>query len=157
MIIDKLLANGIEPVVTMFHYDLPETLNLYGGFTNILLVKYFTNYAKLLFETYGDRVKIWMTFNEPYDYCIPGYGDGNYPPMGHEHGVADYLCMDTTLKAHAAVYRLYREKFFEKQKGKIGITLSSRFYFNKKNNATLVDRGMQYAVSIEIKHNRFTE
>ena len=109
-----------------------------------------TNYAKLLFETYGDRVKIWMTFNEPYDYCIPGYGDGNYPPMGHEHGVADYLCMDTTLKAHAAVYRLYKEKFFENQKGKIGITLSSRFYFNKKNNATLVDRGMQYAVSIEI-------
>ncbi|XP_065364707.1 myrosinase 1-like [Calliphora vicina] len=146
MIINKLLENGIEPVVTMFHYDLPESLNLYGGFTNLELIKYFTNYAKLLFETYGDRVKVWITFNEPYDYCIPGYGDGNYPPMGHDHGVADYLCMDTTLKAHAEVYRLYRQNFFEKQKGKIGMTLSTRFYFSKTNNSSIIDRAMQYSL-----------
>uniref|UniRef100_A0A1I8Q5D8 Myrosinase 1 n=1 Tax=Stomoxys calcitrans TaxID=35570 RepID=A0A1I8Q5D8_STOCA len=146
MIIDKLLENGIEPMVTMVHYDLPEALNLYGGFTNILLVKYFRDYANLLFESFGDRVKVWITFNEPYDYCIPGYGAGNYPPMGEDSGVADYLCMDTTLKAHAATYRLYREKYFEKQKGKIGITISSRFYFSKSNNTALVDRAMQYSL-----------
>lgn len=147
MVIDKLLANGIEPMVTMFHYDLPETLNLYGGFTNQILSKYFANYAKLLFELYGDRVKLWITFNEPYDYCIPGYGDGNYPPMGQDHGVADYMCMDTTLKAHAKVYRLYKKEFYEKQKGKVGITLSTRFYFSKNKDSAIIDRAMQYSVS----------
>lgn len=147
MVIDKLLANGIEPMVTMLHYDLPETLVLYGGFTNILLVKYFLDYANLLFETFGDRVKTWITFNEPYDYCIPGYGAGNYPPMGKASGEADYICMDTTLKAHAETYRLYKTHYAEKQKGKVGITLSSRFYFSKTNNISHVERAMQFSVS----------
>lgn len=147
MVIDKLLANGIEPMVTMLHYDLPETFVLYGGFTNILLVKYFLDYAKLLFETFGDRVKTWITFNEPYDYCIPGYGAGNYPPMGKASGEADYICMDTTLKAHAETYRLYKTHYAEKQKGKVGITLSSRFYFSKTNNISHVERAMQFSVS----------
>lgn len=148
MVIDKLLANGIEPMVTMFHYDLPEALNLYGGFTNLLLIKYFLDYAKILFENFGDRVKLWITFNEPYDYCMPGYGEGNFPPMGKDSGIADYLCMDTTLKAHAETYRLYKRDYFEKQRGKIGITISSRFYFSKTNNTTLIDRAMQYSVSM---------
>ncbi|XP_073829952.1 myrosinase 1-like [Musca autumnalis] len=146
MVIDKLLANGIEPMVTMFHYDLPESLNLYGGFTNQLLIKYFLDYAQLLFDSFGDRVKVWITFNEPFDYCMPGYGEGNYPPMGKDSGIADYLCMDTTLKAHAETYRLYKGHYFEKQKGKIGITISSRFYYSKTNNTTLIDRAMQYSL-----------
>ncbi|KAL9881333.1 myrosinase 1-like [Glossina fuscipes] len=145
-VIDKLLDNGIEPLVTMFHYDLPEALNLYGGFTNYLFIDYFVAYARLLFESFGDRVKHWITFNEPFDYCIPGYGDGNYPPLGQDSGVADYLCMDNTLKAHAKTYQLYKMEFKDKQNGKIGITISSRYYFSKTNNATIIDRAMQYGL-----------
>lgn len=148
MVINKLLENGIEPMVTIYHYDLPEIFNLYGGFTNILMVKYFASYARLLFQTFGDRVKVWITFNEPYDYCMPGYGDGNYPPMGQDHGVADYICMDTTLKAHAEIYRLYRREFYEKQRGKIGLSLNTRYYFSKTNNSTIIERALQYSVII---------
>ncbi|XP_036317493.1 myrosinase 1-like [Rhagoletis pomonella] len=148
MVIDKLLENHIEPMVTMFHYDTPEELSKFGGFTNDIVIKYFRSYADFLFETFGDRVKKWITFNEPFDYCVPGYGNANYPPMIHAPGVADYLCMDNTLRAHASAYRLYRSKYFHSQRGKVGITISSRFYYTPKANESndVVDRAIQYSL-----------
>lgn len=146
MIINKLLANNIEPMVTMYHYDLPEALNLFGGFTNPQFVNFFSDYARLLFETFGDRVQYWITFNEPFDYCLPGYGEGNYPPMGTAAGIADYLCLENTLKAHSKAYEMYKMYYRNKQKGKIGITFSSRFYYSKTNNLSIIDRALQYGV-----------
>lgn len=152
-IINSLLANNIQPLVTMYHYDLPEALNLFGGFTNQLLIRYFRDYSRVLFESFGDRVKHWITFNEPFEYCIHGYGEGNYPPMGQASGVADYLCMDNSLKTHAVIYRFYEQKYKAKQKGSIGITLSSRFYYTKPHNDSLIDRAMQYDVILNISLN----
>lgn len=65
-VIDKLLENNILPLVTMYHNDLPQRLQLLGGFTNDIIIKYFEDYARLLFERFGDRVKYWITFNEPF-------------------------------------------------------------------------------------------
>ncbi|XP_053952402.1 myrosinase 1-like [Anastrepha ludens] len=147
MVIDKLLENNIEPMVTMFHYDMPDGLMKFGGFTNDIVIKYFRFYADILFETFGDRVKKWITFNEPFDYCLPGYGSAYFPPMIHAPGVADYICMDNLLKAHASAYRLYKAKYFHSQRGKVGITISSRFYYPKTNDAEdVVDRGLQYSL-----------
>ncbi|XP_054742309.1 myrosinase 1-like [Anastrepha obliqua] len=148
MMIDKLLANNIEPMVTMFHCDLPDALNKFGGFTNDIIIKYFHYYAEFLYETFGDRVKKWITFNEPFDYCVLGYGRAYFPPLVHSPGVADYLCMDNTLRAHAAAYRAYKAKYFSAQGGKIGITISSRFYYNQQNGGdeSIVERAMQYSL-----------
>ncbi|XP_055371475.1 myrosinase 1-like [Condylostylus longicornis] len=145
-VINKLLENNIEPMVTMFHYDLPQKLTDIGGFTNPLFLKYFENYAELLYIHFGDRVKYWITFNEPFDYCHPGYGEATYPPLIESDGIANYLCLDHTIKAHAMAYRLYRMKYYEKygKIGKVGITISSRFYFSKSNDESIVDRGMQF-------------
>lgn len=79
-IIDKLLEMKIEPMVTMYHYDLPQKLQEFGGLTNSVFVSYFEAYANLLFERFGDRVKYWITFNEPYDFCLDGYGKGGHAP-----------------------------------------------------------------------------
>lgn len=68
-IIDNLLKRNVEPMVTMYHYDLPLRLQQMGAFANELIVDYFEVYAKLLFERFGDRVKYWITFNEPYIIC----------------------------------------------------------------------------------------
>lgn len=72
-IIDKLLELNIQPMVTMYHYDLPQYLQTFGGLTNsIVMVDYFQAYANLLFERFGDRVKYWITFNEPAAFCKQG-------------------------------------------------------------------------------------
>lgn len=55
-LINLLLENGIEPMVTMYHYDLPNELQKFGGLTNPIFVSFFEAYANLLFERFGDRV-----------------------------------------------------------------------------------------------------
>lgn len=148
MVIDKLIDNGIEPMVTMFHYDLPSEVQKMGGFANALLINQFVVYAIELFENFGDRVKTWITFNEPYDYCHNGYGDASYPPEIHAPGVVDYLCVDNTLKAHAAAYHTYHSRFAKVQGGRVGITLDTRFFFSKTNDEDIIDRAMQYNLGI---------
>lgn len=63
-LIDELLKYGIEPIVTMYHFDLPYELEKIGGWSNRDVVDYFERFAKILFENYGDRVKYWLTINE---------------------------------------------------------------------------------------------
>lgn len=63
-LIDELVNHGIEPVVTMFHFDLPLKLHEEGGWANRKTIDAFERYAKVLFENYGDRVKYWLTINE---------------------------------------------------------------------------------------------
>lgn len=63
-IIDNLLKQNVQPMITMCHADLPQQLQLFGGFTNSIIIGYFTVYAWLLFERFGDRVKYWIPFND---------------------------------------------------------------------------------------------
>lgn len=63
-LIDELLKYGIEPIITMYHFDLPYELDKQGGWENRDIVDHFENYAKILFENYSDRVKYFLTINE---------------------------------------------------------------------------------------------
>ncbi len=69
-LIDDLLANDIEPVVTNFHWDLPYQLQEKGGWGNSDSVQWYAEYADVLFANYGDRVKKFITFNEPFIYLF---------------------------------------------------------------------------------------
>ena len=61
---DELLANGIEPVITLYHFDLPQALaEKYNGFASRKVVDLFEKYAKVVFERFKDKVKYWITFN----------------------------------------------------------------------------------------------
>ena len=64
--IDDLLASGIEPMITLYHWDLPQALEEKGGWMNPEIVKWYENYSNLVFKSYGKRVKKFITFNEPY-------------------------------------------------------------------------------------------
>jgi len=63
-LIDELIAHDIEPLVTMYHFDLPYALQDKGGWSNRETIDAFANYAKTLYENFGDRVKYWLTINE---------------------------------------------------------------------------------------------
>ena len=79
-VIDYCLEKGVVPNVTLFHYDLPLTLANEGGWARREIVDDFTEYAKVCFRAFGDRVKIWVPINELryYSYCTNMVG--NYPP-----------------------------------------------------------------------------
>ncbi|KAF2902683.1 hypothetical protein ILUMI_03504, partial [Ignelater luminosus] len=121
-LINSLLENDIIPMVTIYHWDLPQPLQDLGGFTNELLIDWYEEYARIVFENFGDRVKLWLTFNEPVVTCMHGLALGVKAPGYTLSGTADYLCAHNLIKAHARVYHLYQKNYKEKQKGKIGIT-----------------------------------
>ncbi len=79
-VVNYCLEKGIIPNVTLFHYDLPNEMAKIGGWENRKVVDAFNQYAKVCFENFGDRVKIWSTINEPRYYAYCSYVVGNYPP-----------------------------------------------------------------------------
>ncbi|XP_052192766.1 beta-glucosidase 12-like [Diospyros lotus] len=134
-LINDLLKNGIQPFVTLSHFDLPQALEKeYEGFLNPNITDDFKNYAEFCFKEFGDRVKHWITFNEPYVYIFTGYDLGvmapgrcsewrnNSCPAGNS-ATEPYIVGHNMLIAHAKAAKVYMEKFQEVQKGEIGITL----------------------------------
>ncbi|CAD7089707.1 unnamed protein product [Hermetia illucens] len=145
MVIDKLLANNIEPLVTMLHFDIPDEIQKLGGATNPIFVDYFASYANLLYKLFGDRVKNWVTINEPRLFCVYSYGNGILVPNLNTSGVGDYLCGDHMLKAHAKAYKIYQDHYFQQFRGRVGIVLEAvGTYCRKGGSLSLNDRAMEY-------------
>ncbi len=118
-LIDLLLANGITPFVTLYHWDLPLDLQMaHDGWLNREIVDDFTAYATLCFDAFGDRVKHWITLNEPWCCAVLGHGLGVFPP-GRTDPDEPYLVAHHMLLAHAGAVRAFRERGSD---GVIGIT-----------------------------------
>ncbi len=79
-LVDELLANGIQPYATLYHWDLPQALEDKGGWPNRATAHAYVNYADVVTQKLGDRVKNWMTFNEPWVFTFLGYGMGIHAP-----------------------------------------------------------------------------
>ncbi|PSR73245.1 hypothetical protein PHLCEN_2v10905 [Hermanssonia centrifuga] len=133
--IDGLLARGITPFVTLYHWDLPQALHdRYLGWLNKgEIVLDFVRYAKVCFERFGDRVKHWLTMNEPWCISILGYGRGVFAPgrssdrLRSPEGNSStepWIAGHSVILSHAYAVKLYREEFKAKQGGEIGITLN---------------------------------
>jgi len=87
-LVDELLANGIEPWVTLYHWDLPQELEDAGGWPARDTARRFADYAALAHEALGDRVRYWTTFNEPWCSAFLGYGSGVHAPGRSDPGDA---------------------------------------------------------------------
>lgn len=79
-LIDALIGAGVKPVVTLYHWDLPQELEDEGGWTNRATSYAFAEYARLMAETFGDRIDTWTTLNEPWCSAFLGYGSGAHAP-----------------------------------------------------------------------------
>lgn len=79
-VIDKTLENGLQPWITLYHWDLPQCLEDKGGWANRDVVGWFSEYVDFCTKTYGDKVKNWMIFNEPAAFTGLGYMAGMHAP-----------------------------------------------------------------------------
>lgn len=79
-VIDYCLQQGVEPWITLYHWDLPQALEAQGGWTNRAVVDWFTEYATLCAKSFGSKVKHWMVMNEPTVFTGAGYFFGIHAP-----------------------------------------------------------------------------
>ena len=121
-LIDELLKAGIEPWVTLYHWDLPAALEFeLHGWLGEGISDAFAAYAEVCFQHFGDRVKNWITINEAWVVAILGYGHGVFAP-GVQSKDLPYLAGHNLIIAHAKAVDLYRKKYQTQQQGQIGIT-----------------------------------
>jgi beta-glucosidase len=120
-LVDALLADGIQPAVTLYHWDLPQALQDRGGWTNRDTAHYFADYSDALFKALADRVKIWITLNEPQAQAWMGYANGAHAPGIRDFGQYVQVVHGLML-AHALSMQAYRQE--NPGGGRIGITLS---------------------------------
>ncbi|XVF41408.1 hypothetical protein PTKIN_Ptkin01aG0277600 [Pterospermum kingtungense] len=124
-LINTLLEKGIQPFVTLYHWDLPLHLQeSIGGWLNKEIVKYFALYADTCFAHFGDRVKNWITINEPLQTSVNGYDTGIFAPGRCEGSSgAPYLVAHHQILAHATAVSIYRNKYKDEQGGQIGVVV----------------------------------
>lgn len=121
-LINTLIKHDIEPWVTLYHWDLPLNLHMsYDGWIDGSISDFFAAYADICFKNFGDRVKNWITINEPWVVAILGYGQGVFAP-GRISNVEPYKAGHNLIIAHAKAVNIYRDSYQTVQGGKIGIT-----------------------------------
>jgi 6-phospho-beta-glucosidase len=96
---DALLTHGIEPNVTLYHWDLPQALAARGGWENGDTIAAFADYAEACFRLFGDRVRLWTTLNEPGWSTLHGYVTGLHPPSRRDGRAAAQVAWNL-LAAH---------------------------------------------------------
>jgi beta-glucosidase/6-phospho-beta-glucosidase/beta-galactosidase len=134
-LVDALLEEGITPYVTLYHWDLPQGLldppRVSGwwsrdsdGNPDGEIIQDWLDYCDIVFDALGDRVKYWVTFNEPWSFIFLGSGFGKAPGIREFSDMKSdpWVGAHNVLNAHAAAVNLYRTKYARKQGGLIGIT-----------------------------------
>ncbi len=124
-LVDELLEAEITPFVTIFHWDLPQALQKeYGGFADRRIVDDFADYSELLGRRLGDRVKKWITINEPWVYSVLGNLLGAHAP-GRKNPWAAFKTVHHTLLAHAAAVERLRDVVASDAAGSAGFARST--------------------------------
>ncbi|XP_076886142.1 beta-glucosidase 45-like [Bidens hawaiensis] len=138
-LINALIGKGIQPFVSLTHYDIPQELeDRYGGWLSPEIQKDFVYYTSICFKYFGDRVKYWATLNEPNVAVIRGYRSGIFPPARCSASFGNcssgdserepFIAAHNMILSHTAAVSLYRAKYQGQQKGSIGIVMNCVWY-----------------------------
>ena len=115
-LVDELLAAGIEPFVTLHHWDLPATLQRRGGWSNPDVAEWFADYVAVVVKRLGDRVGHWITLNEPFVVAEQGHLVGAHAP-GIRNIYATGHAIHNQLRAHASAWHVLKSAYPEAQVG----------------------------------------
>ncbi|MGZ0042609.1 GH1 family beta-glucosidase [Paenibacillus ottowii] len=119
-LLDELESVGLIPMLTLYHWDLPQWIEDEGGWMQREIIQHFKMYASVIMDRFGERIKWWNTINEPFCASILGYGTGEHAP-GHENWSEAFTAAHHILMCHGIAINLHKEKGLT---GKIGITLN---------------------------------
>jgi len=121
-LVDELITKGIEPMVTIYHWDLPVWVQEKGGWLSESIIALFAEYTKVVVEALSDRVKYWIPMNEPQCFIMNGHMTGNHAPF-----IKNYLALSKLtricLLAHAESVKTVRK--YAKQPVKVGIAMAA--------------------------------
>ncbi|CAA0825542.1 Beta-glucosidase 40 [Striga hermonthica] len=160
-LINALLDQGIQPYVTLYHWDLPQSLeDKYNGWLSPQIIEDFATYAETCFKAFGDRVKHWITLNEPHTVSTQGYDAGLQAPgrcsillhafcRAGNSATEPYIVAHNLLLSHAAVVDIYKRKYKPKQGGSIGISLDS-FWYEPATNSPVDVQAAQRAIDFNL-------
>ena len=109
-LVDELLAAGIEPYATLFHWDYPLALQRQGGWLNPASADWFDAYARVVVDRLSDRVSHWLTINEPHVFIVMGHGTGEHAP-GLKLPISEQVLIShNVMRAHGMAARTIRER-----------------------------------------------
>ena len=133
--IDQCLANGVEPMICLEHYEVPAYLmETYHGWDSRRVVDLFVKYASKAFERFGDRIKYWFVFNEPIVVQTRVYLDALRWPYHQDSGMWMQWNYHKAL-ATAAVMKLFREGGFKREGGKLGTIINVETVYPRSDSA----------------------
>lgn len=148
-LIDELLENGIEPYVTLFHWDYPYELYKKGGWLNPESPEWFAEYTDVVVSRLSDRVKNWITINEPQVFVNLGHKDGVHAP-GLKLGLDDLLQIShNVLLAHGKAAKVIRET--AKQDSRIGMAPCDSPVFPAIDSIENIEAAREGTFSVEQK------
>lgn len=153
-LIDALLEAGIEPFVTLYHWELPYEIYKKGGWMNEEIVTWFGEYAKLAAERFSDRVKYFFTLNEPQCFVGLSYLDGVHAP-GVKAPIRDTFQMaHNALKAHGMAVKMLRE--YAKQEIQVGYAPTGTMSYPDSEKPEDIQAARQHLFGLREPLSRWT-
>lgn len=136
-LVDELLANGVEPMITLYHWDLPQAIHDRGGWLNPDIVTWFERYTKIIVDALSDRVKYWITINEPQIFIGLGCYTGVHAPFLKLCDRDVILMSKHVFLAHGHAVRTIRE--YAKQPSKIGFAPTGPTFIPDNESAEAIE------------------
>lgn len=153
-LIDALLEAGIEPYITLYHWELPYELYKCGGWMNPEIVRWFGDYAKLVAERFGDRVKYFFTLNEPQCFVGLGFLTGEHAP-GIKAPLSDVFAMSHhALKAHGYAVQMLRQ--YAKQPLNVGYAPTASMCYPETEKQEDIEAARQMLFSLPADDRNWT-
>ncbi len=142
-LVDELLAHRIQPLITLYHWDLPAALQMeLGGWAHPDIAPIFADYAELMFKRLGDRVSMWLTLNEPWCSVDGGYFNGGHAP-GAKDRRTGYRAGHNLIRAHA--YAVATGRTLLPKSAKLSFALNTAYFWgatNSREDSAAADRAL---------------
>ncbi len=136
-LVDELIKNGIEPLVTLYHWDLPLWVQEKGGWFSGKIVPLFAEYTKAVVEALSDRVTYWIPLNEPQCFIMNGHMVGAHAPFTHRYLALSKLTRNCLMANKASVDTIRK---YAKKTPKIGIAMASSAFIPESESAEDIEK-----------------